>query len=464
MKWCEQRMADLVEQESDKATKLSELSDKLTQSYNSDGWDEAKQETYDRDQLRHGQLSRELLTVRDEISKLRLLKPEEVKRQATTALSRFLRGGHNQLEEAEIKEFGEPIDDSFFSMGGTRNAEVFVIKSATASDADSGIEVTDIETRRDVITALKEFGGLDRMCYQFDTDVGTELRMPQHDDSSKKGVIIGSQGANIPEDGLNDFGSLSFLAKTMRSGRIRITREMIQDAIIDISGFAQAMAARRMGRGWDEVFTIITGSSLAANAPANGTLPEAVIISLERGLQTGHTTAGSNTITREDLIEAIYSVARAYRNGGETGQGGIMGPRGGRVGWLLSDGAEKALRKLKDGDGRPLWQPHNDSIAGSGQSGMLLGYPYEVSEVLNGTLADDSEKDVIFGNFSYYGIRNVNAVEMFRFMDSRTMENNEVEIMALSRRFGRPMVNGPTPGAGNRWTGIEQIKSMKIMA
>ena len=46
---------------------------------------------------------------------------------------------------------------------------------------------------------------------------------------------------------------------------------------------------------------------------------------------------------------------------------------------------------------------------------------------------------VIFGNFSYYGIRTVSSVELFRFMDSRTMQNNSVEILAFSRRDGRPM-------------------------
>ena len=45
----------------------------------------------------------------------------------------------------------------------------------------------------------------------------------------------------------------------------------------------------------------------------------------------------------------------------------------------------------------------------------------------------------LFGNFSYYGIRTVNSVEIFRFMDSRTMQNNQVECLAFSRRDGRPM-------------------------
>ena len=33
----------------------------------------------------------------------------------------------------------------------------------------------------------------------------------------------------------------------------------------------------------------------------------------------------------------------------------------------------------------------------------------------------------------------MNSVEIFRFMDSRTMQNNQVECLAFSRRDGRPM-------------------------
>ena len=49
---------------------------------------------------------------------------------------------------------------------------------------------------------------------------------------------------------------------------------------------------------------------------------------------------------------------------------------------------------------------------------------------------------MLFGNFSYYGIRTVRAFELFRFMDSRTMQKNTVECLAFARRDARFM--GPT--------------------
>ena len=41
--------------------------------------------------------------------------------------------------------------------------------------------------------------------------------------------------------------------------------------------------------------------------------------------------------------------------------------------------------------------------------------------------------------FGYYGIRTVRSVEIFRFMDSRTMQKNTIECLAFSRRDARPM-------------------------
>ena len=88
---------------------------------------------------------------------------------------------------------------------------------------------------------------------------------------------------------------------------------------------------------------------------------------------------------------------------------------------------------LLDGDNRPLWLP---SIR-EGLPATLHGYPLVVNGHMDAVAA--GKIPVLFGNFSYYGIRTVSNVELFRFQDSRTMQKNSVEILAFSRRDGRPM-------------------------
>ena len=73
----------------------------------------------------------------------------------------------------------------------------------------------------------------------------------------------------------------------------------------------------------------------------------------------------------------------------------------------------------------------------SARPATFLGYPVFV----NGHMESVATGNIpcLFGNFSYYGIRTVNSVDIFRFLDSRTIQNNAVECIAFSRRDGRPM-------------------------
>ena len=58
----------------------------------------------------------------------------------------------------------------------------------------------------------------------------------------------------------------------------------------------------------------------------------------------------------------------------------------------------------------------------------------------------------------------MNSFEVFNFWDSRTAENNEIEIVGFSRRFGRNMFDGAAPTGGNRWGGMPMIKKLMFPA
>ena len=118
----------------------------------------------------------------------------------------------------------------------------------------------------------------------------------------------------------------------------------------------------------------------------------------------------------------------------------------GRIGFLISDAFEQALVKLVDGDMRPLWLPN----IREGEPDMILGWPYEVSGALTGgPTSDPAVRIGYFGNFEYWGLRTVGQVDMFRFFDSRTAQNNSIENLAFSRRDGRAMgAQGAAPANG----------------
>ena len=489
--WDGQKMADLVSHQAKLKKELGDVSDSLHQEYNTDGWDgeggAAKLEKYSRDQLRHAQVTRELETTDREIERLENFRPSTVKAKKNAALTRFLQNGSNGLEADEIKAQSEYENEDSFVMVGP-GYERFVITpesdgmsqalpqmageltgTATRSDDSSGLTLNPLYTRPSVIDALKWYGGIAKMAYGFSTGEGNEYRLPYHDDTSQEGELLTSQNSQVNSTSggkLSDFDFAMFGAETMSSKPIYLTREMLQDSIIDIAGFANARVVRRMGRGWDKQFMTagtrpVGKGTDATKAPE----PTGMMGMLTCGKFLKRTTAATLKLAHADLVNAVYDVDRAYREGSENGEGGLMAEQGGRTGFMISDEVEKILCSTVDSDGRPLWLPAWTSSFGSAtKQATILGWPYEVGAHFPAMAANS--RSWAFGNFSYFGIRTVAAIEIFRFQDSRTMQRNAIEILGFSRRYSRPMIKGtsgddPDTASKFAYLGIDQIVLQK---
>ena len=423
--------AEFVTEEARISGLLREAAIKLNDLYATDAeWDPTRQATYTAEQMRHQQLQGDLQLVRNERKDYELLEPARSRVAQVSALARFLRKGSNGLEADERKvhmswESGGPHvsdDDPLMLQGGS--GETFRIKDAAGdavqSDDASGQEAVQETVVPRVVDRLSHYGGVSLAAQQFVTAAGNDYRIPQMDAASQEGVILAGQDTDDAELSLPNIGHVSFGAKTATSRFMYVTREMIQDAIFDIVSYVERQSVRRMGRIWNKAFTTTqTGAGL----------PVGIVTSSKAGL----TAVSATAITWVELVNVIYDINRAYRENGEMGEGGFMPERGGMIGYMLSDATEKAIRVLVDGDSRPLWVPSTREGAPS----MLNGYPY----VVNGHMAAPAAGTIpiLFGNFSYYGIRSVAEIELFRFMDSNTMSRNAIACLALSRRDARPL-------------------------
>ena len=382
--------------------------------------------------------------LREELRAMALLEPERVHANRNSLLTRFLQRGFNGISQDEREAYtADPADfaDAAPMMGGA-GVEGITIRGATTSDAASGQELVQETVVPEVVERLVDFGGLDMMCRRIMTATGNELRWPGADNSANKGEILGAQDTAVNAQDLEPFTVVTFNARTASSRPIRVTREMLADGIIDVGSYAEDEAVRRMGRAWDDEFTD-EGDGAGTRAR-----------SLKNSVTVGHNQTTADTITYEDLVALIYSVNRAYRTGRERGEGGrsaTMG--GGRKGFLLTDEAERAMMGMKDAEDRPLWIP---SIR-EGEPDRILKWPYEVTTALSGDHTSAPNTPYMwFGDFNYYGIRTVGSVEIFRFFDSRTAQNNAIEILGFSRRDARAM---GAQGGGAAGT-TEAIKSL----
>lgn len=153
-----------------------------------------------------------------------------------------------------------------------------------------------------------------------------------------------------------------------------VPSELIDDTAVNLLDYI----ARAMGRnvGLALAPRLITGTGTGQ--------PNGVVTSATTGVTGG--TGVTGAFTADNLIDLMYSVAAPYRNSRSAG-------------WLVKDSTLGAIRKLKDGAGRYLF----DTYAGSGAPDTVLGKPIKTDP--NVAAVGLSAKSVIFGDFAAYYVR-----------------------------------------------------------
>lgn len=122
--------------------------------------------------------------------------------------------------------------------------------------------------------------------------------------------------------------------------------------------------------------------------------PSADGISTSRDVSTGNTTTG---VTGDGLLNAKYELKGAYHP---------------RARWLLHRHVLRDIRKLKDLEGRYIWQP---GITG-GAPDRILELPYTLSEFAPNTLTAGKYVAVL-GDFRYYWILDSLQMQIQRLVE-----------------------------------------------
>jgi HK97 family phage major capsid protein len=102
---------------------------------------------------------------------------------------------------------------------------------------------------------------------------------------------------------------------------------------------------------------------------------------------------------------------------------------------MFNDSTLKVIKKLKDSNGRPLWLPQTgSSLESKVDPATLLGYNYEINQHVASLAAN--AKAVLFGAFKKYLIRDVMAMQLFRFTDSVYVKKGQIGFLAWARADG----------------------------
>ena len=331
---------------------------------------------------------------------------EERTKKASDAFTRYLRHGESRLsaEERDLLEW--------------RGAEERAVQGTTPDAAGGYLVPEGFSGRLEV--ALKQFGGLMSAGITIlRTESGNRLPWPTMDDTSGMGYIIGENVADTESD--ITLGNVTFDAYTYTSGIFKMPVELIQDAAIDPQRIVADAAGVRIGRRMATDIATADGASK----------PRGITVAAP----VGKTTAANNAIAYAELVDMQHSVDPAYRLGGR---------------WVFSDSVFAVLRKIVDGDGRPIWQPAAVSGMAGGPPAVILGAPYTVDNSFPAFAADTVA--AIYGDLSKYVLREVRGTTAITLRE-RYAEYRQVGYSVFMRADGDLIDAGQGP-----------VKSLKMLA
>lgn len=296
---------------------------------------------------------------------------------------------------------------------GTAESESRALGVGTAS---AGGALVPEEFYRKVVEAMKAFGGMRQArTTKLSTASGATMPIPTNDDTGNEGAILAENTQVTEQD--TTFGSKNLGAYMYTSKLVRVSLQLMQDSAFPIESWLATKLGQRLGRITNKHFTIGTGTGEPVG-----------ILAATGGATVGAlgATGAVTSISYAKLVELEHSVDPAYREQGAE--------------WMFNDQTLRALKELVGTDGKPLWLP---GLA-VGAPDTILGYPYHINQSVPVMAA--SAKSILFGDFSYYYIRDVLDMRVLR-LDERYADYLQVGFLAFMRADG--VFANPDAGSTN---------------
>ena len=252
-----------------------------------------------------------------------------------------------------------------------------------------------------VILLARHVGPLLETSTIINTAGGENLQIP-----SLSAYSVGTVSSEAAAIGESDptFNAFKTLGAYKYSFLTQISREMVEDAGVDILGFLATQTGNALGYAVNGALTTGTGT----------TQPTGIVTAAGSGI-TG-STAVSGAFTADNLIDLVYSVDTAGRT--------LPG-----TGWQMNAQAISAVRKLKDTAGQYLFSP---SLTADARD-LLLGYPIFENPAMASPAT--SAKSVIFGHLPSYFARTVGGLRLDR-SDDYAFQNDLITFRATMRVDG----------------------------
>ena len=255
--------------------------------------------------------------------------------------------------------------------------------------------------------ALKSYGGMFEAGSIITTSNGGDLIMPTINDTSAKATIVAEYAQSSKRT--PSFGSVTLKAFTYRTPIIPVSQELLQDSAFNLDSLLSDLLVESFGSGINEHLTTGSGSGQ----------PKGIVTAASASAATAAATA----ISLDNILDLIKGVDSAYAKNGK---------------FMFNRNTLFALAKIKDNDGRYIWQDGTRTGAPS----TLFGKNY----VINDDMADigAGNASVLFGDLSKYKIRMVKNFRVIR-LNELLAEYLSVGLFGFARVDGTLLDAGTHP-------------------
>lgn len=320
------------------------------------------------------------------------------KSDEAAALRAMLKGGLSALTPEQRQ-----------AMAARQNPDIQAAMSTTTG-SEGGYTVAT-EFSRQLIEALKAAGSVRSVASNIRTSTGAQMLFPTTDATAEEGELLAQNTtAAVLETA---FGQASLDVYKYSSKSIALPFELLQDSMFDIEAYIQNLLRLRLGRIQDRHHVLGTGTSQ----------PRGVVTASAVG-KTG-TTGQTTSVIYDDLVDLEHSIDPAYRA---------------NCRYMMNDSTLKALRKIKDGQNRPIFVPGYETGNPGGAPDRLLGREIVINQYMAAMAAN--AKSILFGDFSKFLIRDVMDVTLFRMTDSAFTLKGQVGFVAFCRSGANMVDNG----------------------
>jgi HK97 family phage major capsid protein len=246
------------------------------------------------------------------------------------------------------------------------------------------------------------------------TETGADLPWPKVDDTSNIGELL-ADGSATADDVDPTYAQIKLQSFLYSSKLVRVPLQLMTDSGVDFASHLFDVLGQRIGRIFNTHGTTGDGSSK----------PRGLITALLADT-TPVAAAGATAITYNDVLDLEHSVDPDYRI-----------QRG--CGFMFHDNILKALKKILDTAGRPIFLPASDT---PGSTPTILGYPYFVNQDMDDSIASGKET-IVFGQLKKYVIRRGGPMLLVR-TDERYAEYFQAGVVAFDRLDGDLVSGGST--------------------